>query len=162
MNINISNHKQQYKKYLLSEGSKAVKLDQESINSIFDKQHFCETTNAICKIWKTGYDCNSKLAIIQKMKQTYDYLYSTKSEIEISALSGSLNVFFSSIIRALYIFKNQNLTIQLINTCITRVIEFLELSKDTYKNADKLVQGEHFKYEPKIVYNCWKKEKEKE
>ena len=96
------------------------------------------------------------------MKQTYDYLYSTKSEIEISALSGSLNVFFSSIIRALYIFKNQNLTIQLINTCITRVIEFLELSKDTYKNADKLVQGEHFKYEPKIVYNCWKKEKEKE
>ena len=89
------------------------------------------------------------------MKLTVDYLNNTKYEFENSLLSGSLKVYFSSIIRSMYVFKSNELTVQLINICLSHLNTFLQLSKELYKNADKLIQGKHFGYEPKVVYANW-------
>ena len=152
---NISEKKNDFKRFLLDEGITKKSINETDVAHIFNKTRFNSVIDNIINIWQTDDIFTFKLDIINKMKLTFDYLNNQEYQLERSLLVGSLKVCFSSIIRVLYTFKNQSLTFQLTGICTSHLINFLQLCKELYKNADKLTQGEHFNYEPKVVYDFW-------
>jgi len=156
---NINKIKKEYMKYILTDGCKKINLESLELNSFFNKNRFNELIDLIINIWNTTQAKSTKLDLINKMKLTLDYLSDKKYEMEHSLLNGTLKVCFSSIISALYTFKDNNITNQLVSICITHILEFLNLSKELYQNAEKMLQGSHYEYEPKVVYDYWKKTK---
>ena len=147
--------KNDFKRFLLDEGITKKSINETDVAHIFNKTRFNSVIDNIINIWQTDDIFTFKLDIINKMKLTFDYLNNQEYQLERSLLVGSLKVCFSSIIRVLYTFKNQSLTFQLTGICTSHLINFLQLCKELYKNADKLTQGEHFNYEPKVVYDFW-------
>lgn len=152
----ITDKKCEYKRHLLTEGSKNVNLNDMIIEHFYDKNRFNTVINEIIKIWNIDNNVN-KLDIIDKMKMTIDKLASPEFEIENSLLSGSLKICFSLIIIAIYTFKDPNINTVLTNKCISHLLDFLQLSKTVYKNAEKMIMGKHIDYEPESVYKDWKK-----
>lgn len=151
----ISEQKNDFKQFLLDKGSRKIIVKDIDILQIYDKSRFNKAIEEIINIWNTNNTGISKLDVINKMKLTVDYLNNTKYELENSLLSGSLKVYFSSIISSMYVFKSNELTVQLVNICLSHLITFLQLCRELYKNADKLIQGKHFDYEPEVVYANW-------
>ena len=152
----ITKQKNEYMQYILSSGCTKINLDSININNLYDKGRFNEVADNIIKDWSNINTETTKLQIIDLMKSTVDYLSQDRYKLEHSLFTGTLTVCFVSIIQALYIYKDYNLNLQLAGSCISQMITFLKFSKEIYKNAEKIIQGKHFCYEPKIVYDTWK------
>ena len=94
--------------------------------------------------------CLVHLALTVKINENYikihRYQQRTASVFEI--------IFPFSRTRALFF------PLQLADKCIDHLIDFFNMSKDEFKNANQLIQGEHFKYLPPKVYENWKANKE--
>ena len=162
--LNISNDltnlKREYNNYLQEEKSKTVTLTQSDINYLYDTNKFNQIVEQIISIWQTQRQSHTRLSIIRKMNDTTAILSKKHLNFFRTILNGSLCVYFSLIIYSLYIYKSDKLSLQLADKCIDHLIDFLNMSKDEFKNANQLIQGEHFKYLPPKVYENWKANKE--
>ena len=162
--LNISNDltnlKREYNNYLQEEKSKTVTLTQSDINYLYDTNKFNQIVEQIISIWQTQRQSHTRLSIIRKMNDTTAILSKKHLNFFRTILNGSLCVYFSLIIYSLYIYKSDKLSLQLADKCIDHLIDFLNMSKDEFKNANHLIQGKHFKYLPPQVYENWKANKE--
>ena len=162
--LNISNDltnlKREYNNYLQEEKSKTVTLTQSDINYLYDTNKFNQIVEQIISIWQTQRQSHTRLSIIRKMNDTTAILSKKHLNFFRTILNGSLCVYFSLIIYSLYIYKSDKLSLQLADKCIDHLIDFLNMSKDEFKNANHLIQGKHFKYLPLKVYENWKANKE--
>ena len=162
--LNISNDltnlKREYNNYLQEEKSKTVTLTQSDINYLYDTNKFNQIVEQIISIWQTQRQSHTRLSIIRKMNDTTAILSKKHLNFFRTILNGSLCVYFSLIIYSLYIYKSDKLSLQLADKCIDHLIDFLNMSKDEFKNANHLIQGKHFKYLPPKVYENWKANKE--
>ena len=161
--LNISNDltnlKREYNNYLQEEKSKTVTLTQSDINYLYDTNKFNQIVEQIISIWQTQRQSHTRLSIIRKMNDTTAILSKKHLNFFRTILNGSLCVYFSLIIYSLYIYKSDKLSLQLADKCIDHLIDFLNMSKDEFKNANHLIQGKHFKYLPPKVYENWKANK---
>ena len=162
LNINkdITNSKIEYKNYLQREKVEKISLSQSDINYLYDKNRFGHAIDQIISIWQLKGESQTKLSIIKKMNDTITLLYQKHFNLTETVLNGSLCVYFSLIIYSMYIYKSDKLSLQLADKCIDHLIDFFNMSKDEFKNANQLIQGEHFKYLPPKVYENWKANKE--
>ena len=162
--LNISNDltnlKREYNNYLQEEKSKTVTLTQSDINYLYDTNKFNQIVEQIISIWQTQRQSHTRLSIIRKMNDTTAILSKKHLNFFRTILNGSLCVYFSLIIYSLYIYKSDKLSLQLADKCIDHLIDFFNMSKDEFKNANHLIQGKHFKYLPLKVYENWKANKE--
>ena len=162
--LNISNDltnlKREYNNYLQEEKSKTVTLTQSDINYLYDTNKFNQIVEQIISIWQTQRQSHTRLSIIRKMNDTTAILSKKHLNFFRTILNGSLCVYFSLIIYSMYIYKSDKLSLQLADKCIDHLIDFLNMSKDEFKNANHLIQGKHFKYLPLKVYENWKANKE--
>ena len=142
------------------EKSKTVTLTQSDINYLYDTNKFNQIVEQIISIWQTQRQSHTRLSIIRKMNDTTAILSKKHFNFIRTILNGSLCVYFSLIIYSMYIYKSDKLSLQLADKCIDHLIDFLNMSKDEFKNANQLIQGEHFKYLPPKVYENWKANKE--
>ena len=156
----LTNLKREYNNYLQEEKSKTVTLTQSDINYLYDTNKFNQIVEQIISIWQTQRQSHTRLSIIRKMNDTTAILSKKHLNFFRTILNGSLCVYFSLIIYSLYIYKSDKLSLQLADKCIDHLIDFLNMSKDEFKNANHLIQGKHFKYLPLKVYENWKANKE--
>ena len=94
------------------------------------------------------------------MQDTRDLLFQNNLNFIRTILTGSLCTYFSLIIYGLYIFKSNELSVKLAGKCIDHLIDFLNMSKEEFKNGKQLIQGQHFNYLPREVYEKWKTTRE--
>ena len=157
----LTNLKREYVNYLQKEKSKTITLTQSDISYLYDTNKFNQIVDQIISIWQTQrHSHHTRLSIIRKMNDTTTILYKKHFNFIRTILNGSLCVYFSLIIYSMYIYKSDKLSLQLADKCIDHLIDFFNMSKDEFKNANQLIQGEHFKYLPPKVYENWKANKE--
>lgn len=158
LNINddITKSKIEYKNYLQKVKSKKVNLNQSDIDFLFNQRLFNQTVDQIIYIWSSDRDFTSRLSIIEKMQDTRDILFQNNLNFIRTILTGSLCTYFSLIIYGLYIFKSNELSVKLADKCIDHLIDFLNMSKEEFKNGKRIIQGQHFNYLPRKVYEKWK------
>ena len=156
----ITKSKIEYKNYLQKVKSKKVNLKQSDIDFLFNKHLFNQTVDQIIYIWSSDRDFTSRLSIIEKMQDTRDFLFQNNLNFFKTALMGSLCTYFSLIIYSLYIFKSKELSVKLADKCVDHLINFLNMSKEEFKNANHIIQGQHFNYLPREVYEKWKTTRE--
>ena len=156
----LTNLKREYVNYLQKEKSKTITLTQSDISYLYDTNKFNQIVDQIISIWQTQRQSHTRLSIIRKMNDTTAILSKKHFNFIRTILNGSLCVYFSLIIYSMYIYKSDKLSLQLADKCIDHLIDFLNMSKDEFKNANQLIQGEHFKYLPPKVYENWKANKE--
>ena len=156
----LTNLKREYVNYLQKEKSKTITLTQSDISYLYDTNKFNQIVDQIISIWQTQRQSHTRLSIIRKMNDTTAILSKKHFNFIRTILNGSLCVYFSLIIYSMYIYKSDKLSLQLADKCIDHLIDFLNMTKDEFKNANQLIQGEHFKYLPPKVYENWKANKE--
>ena len=156
----ITKSKVEYKNYLQKVKSKKVNLNQSDIDFLFNQRLFNQTVDQIIYIWSSDRDFTSRLSIIEKMQDTRDFLFQNNLNFFKTALMGSLCTYFSLIIYGLYIFKSNELSVKLAGKCVDHLINFLNMSKEEFKNANHIIQGQHFNYLPREVYEKWKTTRE--
>ena len=155
----LTNLKREYVNYLQKEKSKTITLTQSDISYLYDTNKFNQIVDQIISIWQTQRQSHTRLSIIRKMNDTTAILSKKHFNFIRTILNGSLCVYFSLIIYSMYIYKSDKLSLQLADKCIDHLIDFFNMSKDEFKNANQLIQGEHFKYLPPKVYENWKANK---